>query len=32
MNAKYADIASTEETIEYIEDLPDDLFELPKGA
>ena len=32
MNAKYADIASTEEVIEYIEDLPDNLFDLPKGV
>ena len=32
MNAKYADIVSTDETIEFIEGLEDELFELPKGA
>ncbi len=32
MNAKYADVVGTEDVIEYIESLPDDLFDLPKGA
>ena len=31
MNAKYADVVSSPETIEYINSLPDDLFDLPKG-
>lgn len=31
MNAKYADVVSTDETIEYIEALPDGLFDLPSG-
>ena len=32
MNAKYADVVGTEDVIEYIESLPDELFDLPKGA
>ena len=32
MNAKYADIVSTDEAVAYIESLPDDLFELPPGV
>ncbi len=31
MNAKYADIAGVDEVVGYIDDLPDDLFELPRG-
>ena len=31
MNAKYADVISTDEIIERIESLPDDLFDLPSG-
>ena len=32
MNAKYADVVSTEECITYIQSLPDGLFELPAGV
>ncbi len=32
MQAKYADVASTDECIAYIESLPGGLFELPAGA
>ena len=32
MNAKYADIVSTDEAVDYIESLPDGLFELPPGV
>ena len=32
MNAKYADVVGVDETIEYIESLPDGLFDLPPGA
>ena len=32
MNAKYADVVGTDEVIEYIDDLDDGLFELPKGT
>ena len=32
MNAKYADVIGVDETIGYIESLPDDLFDLPRGA
>jgi maleamate amidohydrolase len=32
MNAKYADVISTTEVINYLNALPDELFELPKGA
>jgi maleamate amidohydrolase len=32
MNAKYADVISTTEVINYVNALPDDLFELPKGV
>ncbi len=31
MNAKYADVVGVDETIAFIEGLPDDLFELPRG-
>lgn len=31
MNAKYADVLSTTEIVDYVEGLPDDLFELPAG-
>lgn len=31
MNAKYADVVSSRETIEYINSLSSDLFDLPKG-
>ena len=32
MNAKYADVVGTDEVIDYIEELPEGLFELPPGA
>ena len=32
MNAKYADIVKLEETVAFIETLPQGLFELPKGV
>ncbi|MGB0629247.1 MAG: isochorismatase family protein [Alphaproteobacteria bacterium] len=32
MNAKYADVVSTDSIIEYLEGLEDGLFELPKGG
>ena len=32
MNAKYADVVPSHELIEYIEGLPDGLFDLPKGV
>jgi maleamate amidohydrolase len=32
MNAKYADVIGTAEVVDYIERLPDKLFELPSGA
>jgi maleamate amidohydrolase len=31
MNAKYANVISTAETVEYMKSLPTDLFDLPKG-
>jgi hypothetical protein len=31
MNAKYADVVSTDEVIDHIKELPDGLFELPSG-
>jgi hypothetical protein len=31
MNAKYADVVASPEVIEYINGLPDGLFDLPKG-
>lgn len=31
MNAKYADVVDSQETIAYINALPDGLFDLPKG-
>ena len=31
MNAKYADVVSTDSIIEYIDTLDDDLFNLPEG-
>ena len=32
MNAKYADVVSTAEVINYIDALPGGLFELPNGV
>jgi enoyl-[acyl-carrier protein] reductase II len=32
MNAKYADVVSTDDVIKYINALPRDLFELPSGV
>jgi hypothetical protein len=32
MNAKYADIAGSEQVIAYINGLPKGLFDLPKGV
>ncbi len=32
MNAKYADVVKTSEVIEFFDKLPDNMFELPKGA
>ena len=32
MNAKYADVIATQEVIDYLDKLPADLFELPKGS
>ena len=32
MQAKYADVVGTDEVIEYIDGLPDDLFDLPRGT
>lgn len=32
MNAKYADVVGTDEVIDYIEQLPDEMFDLPTGA
>jgi isochorismate hydrolase len=31
MNAKYADVVGSSEVIDYLEDLPNGLFELPTG-
>jgi hypothetical protein len=31
-HAKYADVISTTEVINYVNALPDDLFQLPKGV
>ena len=31
LHAKYADVLSSDAVIDYIESLPDDLFELPSG-
>jgi maleamate amidohydrolase len=31
MNAKYADVVKTDEVIEYIDGLEDDMFDLPTG-
>jgi len=32
MNAKYADVVATDEVVNYIDGLPDGLFDLPAGA
>ena len=32
MNAKYADVISTDDVIDYIDGLDDGLFDLPRGA
>ena len=32
MNAKYADVVKTAEVLEFLDTLPADLFDLPKGA
>ena len=32
MNAKYADVLKTAEVLDFIDTLPEDLFDLPKGA
>jgi maleamate amidohydrolase len=32
MNAKYADVVKVAEAKEFIESLPDGLFELPRGT
>jgi hypothetical protein len=32
MNAKYADVMKTAEVLDFIDTLPEDLFDLPKGA
>jgi isochorismate hydrolase len=32
MNAKYADIVKLDETVAFIEKLPNGLFDLPHGA
>lgn len=32
MNAKYADVLPVSEVLDYIESLPDGLFELPRGT
>jgi maleamate amidohydrolase len=31
LNAKYADVVASPEVIDYINQLPDGLFDLPKG-
>ena len=31
MNAKYADVVKTDEVLEYMDGLADNLFELPSG-
>ena len=32
MNAKYADIVGVDDVVSHIEQLPDDLFDVPKGV
>ena len=32
MNAKYADVVATDEVVNYIDGLPDGLFDLPAGT
>jgi maleamate amidohydrolase len=32
MNAKYADVVKTAEVLEFFENLPVNMFDLPKGA
>ena len=32
MNAKYADVVKTAEVLSFFDSLPNDLFDLPKGA
>jgi hypothetical protein len=32
MNAKYADVLKTAEVLDFIDTLPEDLFDLPKGT
>jgi isochorismate hydrolase len=32
MNAKYADVLKTAEVLDFIDTLPEDLFDLPKGS
>ncbi len=31
LNAKYADVISSEDVVQYFEGLPEDLFDLPTG-
>jgi hypothetical protein len=32
MHAKYADVVTTAEVLDYFDQLPADLFDLPAGA
>jgi len=32
MNAKYADVMKSAEVLDFIDTLPEDLFDLPKGS
>ena len=32
MHAKYADVVTTSEVLEFFDELPADMFDLPKGA
>jgi hypothetical protein len=31
MNAKYADVVKTSEVLEFLDTLPDGMFDLPSG-
>jgi hypothetical protein len=32
MNAKYADVVKTSEVLTFLDSLPSDMFDLPKGS
>jgi maleamate amidohydrolase len=32
MNAKYADVVKTSEVLAFLDTLPEDMYDLPKGS